>query len=801
MALITDPDNLSQGFVTSPADAAWTSSSGANTTITGTATLPATTAGDYFEIRDHSTPGNNGLYLATGTPTTSSISCTKQTGSNPVNAGAEAVRFLGRNNAAGDKKMVHYDRDARKIWLLPKGNLVSEDGVTLLCLHSFTKEEWLNDADLVPHPFPMTGVTPEQFELGVDPSGNYNGWAFVDNTVRKIVRTGGWREFSSLGVLNQEWVGVVTLGSFEDETQGTGDLAYYQQGSDQTDTAAGVAFSFTGPVNEAVKSYDFVTTVATYTSIAITGTNTITRSTGSWITEGYKKGGQITILTAEDSANNGTWTITSTPTATVLVVNGPLTNNAADTALTASVNNRNVLNVFLRVRDADTNGKTFAFSNLSAIGVSAVDNKVFRFPITNAADLKITETDANIAANSPYTQIAVRYFSGAFSKEVDSATNRDYGIVIDVGTFSGIDGSTASGAVLTSAAGGIPTDTTYTGGTITVHDGTPDGTTYTISGTPTATTVTITTTFPATEGSLSFTIQRATPISATAEKIYEKVQYLLRQASDIDSTSSVITGKTGQALLRFVGDTLEAGQAAPSNPNGGGSGVIIMGFDSNDTNRLTFYDNTATARNYPFVAAGSIAFNANLEDDGSAKYWMFFEYVKRSAVADLAISASSGSTASIDSAGANLPTVAQNNYIKIAGATNPANNGIWIVTDASPTTSQFDARKVDGATVANQTAFSGTIDDNPVDSPDALIVNNNAGSPITGTISGPSVAFDFDYDNNVQGGRTAATNAAIVLRALGLTLAQPVQTTGTITRATGLSFSLVAALERNYSNV
>lgn len=796
MALITDPDNLSQGFITTPSDAAWTASSGANTTITGVASLPGMTALDYFEIRDHSVPGNNGLYQATGSPTTSSISCTKITGVNPVNASAETVRFLGRNNAAGDKKMVHFDADARRIHLLPKGNLTNE-GVTLQCLYSFQKEEWKDDADLVKHPDPMTGITPESFEIGVDPSGNYNGWRFIDNTTRKLVRTGGWREYDASSNLMQEWVGVVTLGSFEDSVN---DNAYYQQGNDPTDTAAGVSFTFAGPVNEPVKSYDRVTAVAQYTSIAITGQNTITRSAGNWITEGYKKGGQFTITGAEDAGNNGTFVI-ATVTTTVITVSGtPLTNNAADTAMTVSVNDRNVLNVFLRIRDGDTNGKTFAQARLSDIGVTAVDNKVFRYPLSNATDLKIEETDANIVANTPYTEIKVRYFDQAFSIEVDSGTNRDFGIVVDVGTHSGVDGSyTSGGTVLTTAEGGM-TASQFNGGVLTVHDGTPDGATYSIS-TNAAGTITITGgTFPALESNASFTAQRATPVVATAEEIYEKVQYSLRQASDIDVTDQIVTGKTASALLRFVGDTLEAGQATPTNPNGGGSGVIIMGFSANDTNRLTFYDNTAVARNFPFVAAGTINFNANLVNDTNAKYWMFFEYARRKVVSDLAISAASGSTASIDSAGANLPTgLAQNDYVNIQGCTNAANNGIWIITDAAPSTSQFDARKVDGQTVVNEGSGSRTVDDDPIDTPQAIIVNNNAGSPITGTISGASVSFDFDYDNNVQGGRTAATNAPIVLRAIGDNLAQFVQTTGTITRATGLSFSLVAALERNYA--
>ena len=178
---------------------------------------------------------------------------------------------------------------------------------------------------------------------------------------------------------------------------------------------------------------------------------------------------------------------------------------------------------------------------------------------------------------------------------------------------------------------------------------------------------------------------------------------------------------------------------------------------------------------------------------------MFFAYTKRTTVTDFAISAASGSTASFDSAGANLPTVVQNDYVRLTDMLNPQNNGIWVVTDATPTTSQFDARKVDGATVVNETSTSHPIDQKPIDSPQAIVVNNNAGSSISGAIGAASIAFDFDYDNNVQGGRTAATNAPIVIRAIGLEDAQFAETTGTITRATGLSFSVVAALERNYS--
>ena len=269
-------------------------------------------------------------------------------------------------------------------------------------------------------------------------------------------------------------------------------------------------------------------------------------------------------------------------------------------------------------------GQTYSQSQLSDIGVTALASQAYRFPISTGTDLKISESDVNIAANSPYTQINIKYFDQAFQRDVDSVgTNRNFGIVIDVGTHSGVDGSfSSSGSVLTTTEGGI-TGANYTGGTLIIHEGTAKGT-YTISGTPTSTSVTITGTFPDAGTNVSFTLQRATPVVATAKQIYEKVQYQLRQNSDIDTTDQTVTGKTADLLLRFVGDTLEAGTLSPSNPNGGGSGVMIEGFQSSDTNSLVFRDNGATNRTYPFVAVLTINFGDNLKNDASAVYWIYF---------------------------------------------------------------------------------------------------------------------------------------------------------------------------------
>lgn len=102
--------------------------------------------------------------------------------------------------------------------------------------------------------------------------------------------------------------------------------------------------------------------------------------------------------------------------------------------------------------------------------------------------------------------------------------------------------------------------------------------------------------------------------SATAEQIYAKVQYLLRQSADMDSGPGTVPGQTAGALLSFVGDTLVTG-----------TGVYIDGFNPNDTNRITFTDNNAVPRTFPYKAGGSLVFNANLSGDTAATYRLFFQ--------------------------------------------------------------------------------------------------------------------------------------------------------------------------------
>ena len=394
--------------------------------------------------------------------------------------------------------------------------------------------------------------------------------------------------------------------------------------------------------------------------------------------------------------------------------------NIAADATTTTFDDRTFFKGFVREYNYKYKDSILADTGKTATGANLVN-----LLLSNEADLDIQVNDAGITA-SPYSEINVKYFASDFNKDIDTvAAPRAFGIVIDVGTHSGVDGVSNGTTTFTTAAAGI-VGANYTGGTLTVHEGAGKGV-YTISGTPTTTNVTTTVAVPGSASGLSFTLQRAAPVSATLKQIYTKIQYQLRQNSNINGLASAgaVTGKTASILLNFVGSDLKAGFYVPTNPNGGGTGVTIQGYATADTNSFNSYDNTSTlavpvVRNYPYAAAGTITFNTPLVGAGSSYRLMF-----------------------------TAPPGAGNDY-----------------------------------------GESG-----------AITVNNAAGTPITGTISAASIAFDYDYDGNVQGGFTGGTDRPVTLVGVrpGTGAAKFVVATGTLSRSKAISLSLVAEVDRVYA--
>jgi hypothetical protein len=818
MALITDPDNLDQGTEFAVANFVITTPGvGADSTFTGTS-MGSLIATDFFEIREHSDPLANGLWrVVTVNGDTSDYEVDKiSNGAVPATAGSEAALWLGDDTTAADEKSVYLDTLVEEIWLLEQGDL-SIDGVEMRALHSFIKDRWKDDQLLIDSgAFPMVGISfaAGQWEFGEDPSGNNSDWKLkvdvassVDSV--RLIRKAGFDEKDNAGVTQKKFFNVTTLGTFED----TLDQAEFFFGSDfQVDNT--MLYAFTGVVDEPVQYYDNITPADAGTGFAFTTSDTLTRNDGGdWIAEGYVEGGLIEIsnanLAANDNENTGDIVIL-TISATVLTTTGtPWTNDAADNVMTSAYDNKNAFTTIIRVRDADPKGKTFDSADLAAAGETAISSKVIKFPLANAPDQDIDATDGQVVT-SPWTEVRLRYLAGTYNRAVDSVTLRDWGIVADVGTYSQSNGVSIGTVLVTSAdltlgAGEDLTD--YTGGTLTIHDATaPDRDTHTISGTPVdnggTLEITLTSALTNSESALSFTMDRLVPITPVVQNIYEKIQYQLRQATDIDESVGTIIGKMTGPLAAFVGANITFGGAQSPNDNGGGTGVIVEGFNSNDTNNMFFVDNGGTARNFPFVAAGNLVFNTNLTADTDPEFFMYFEYTTRTNLADAATVGPSADTMDLESPGSFLPALIVNDYIRLAGFAEAGNNGLFIVTVVNVSTQDYTVRRVDGEDVGTaETTQTIDVDENPFNSPDAILVNDNAGSPIVGAASTSPVSFDFDYDNNIQGGRDFGEDADIVLKAIGLETGQYVEVQGlTITRATGLSFSATAALERNYDN-
>ena len=130
------------------------------------------------------------------------------------------------------------DTSALTIALSVAGNL-SNDGVAMQALYSFLKEEWKSDTSLIPYPFPMVSITPEQFEF-------IEGWVPANDLTRNLTRFAGWREINAAGAIEREYMGEVSLGNID-----SADTGYYAFSSDTAKTD----FDFTGPINQAIQTF------------------------------------------------------------------------------------------------------------------------------------------------------------------------------------------------------------------------------------------------------------------------------------------------------------------------------------------------------------------------------------------------------------------------------------------------------------------------------------------------------------------------------------------------------------------
>ena len=668
MPILTLPSEIKQGQSFSVSDAVFgVGGGGADINITSAGSeLPPLNLDDKFEIRDHSLTQNNGLYQVTAVTTLlDDYECNKISGSAPVVASSEAITTLG---ATGDSKNIFYDTAGLAIYLIEQNGLTAL-GVTAQAIYSHAKDTWKDDSFIIANaPFPLVTIDADagKFEIGTDGTNN-NGFTWRDDIVysirtRKLLRNAGWNERNSSGIILSRYFGAITLGAFEDPAN---DLAYFQFGNNTTvdDT---VDFDFAGPVNEAVRFFNRIGNPAGLEFLSVIA---LTASTGTFITDGFVVGGQITISAADESGNNGTFRITGVTANQIDVSGVTFTIDASDTNAILIVDNDNAITLRIRVRDADPNGKTFAQANLASAGKTIIGNFVFSFPLANATDLDISATDNTITGSTPYTGMFITYFSSAQARAGLVGGSFNFGIIVD-----GNNG--------------------------------------------------------------------------TSQEVYEFVQFQLRSTGDIDDDGDTAIGRTMDGLMRFVGAELQVGSTDggltfPRNPDGGGSGVYIDNLNAISANDVIFYDNTGTARANPETIAVTLDFNSTIINDTLSEFDLFYDRTIRTNVTDFEIV-----TATIDqilSTGNNLPNnseITTSAYVRIGGLTggDAAMNGVFQIQTITATT-RWDVVRYDSATITTVASTAADVDQNCIDTPDAIIVHTNI-------VIQEAVDIDFVAANN-----------------------------------------------------
>lgn len=329
------------------------------------------------------------------------------------------------------------------------------DGVNWQAFFSFLKEEWRvlagglgNAVDLNKFKFPMIyGLPTAQYIMGGINGDAASAWTFndangveatdIEGTTRQLLRDGGWQERNASDEVLREYPNYTTLGALDSDAQAT-----YQQGRSDQDP---VNFKLTGPVNQAVLTLGPPTTPGNIVFAA----TTITRSTGDWTAAGFKLGDYVTIRSAEDTANDGTFgPITALSATVITIASASFTPNVDDDTATFLPNHK-----FYTALRARKKGRSYASAVHADAGISAtvgIVPQVNSFPLGHIVDPAIVEEDGVLSggdgtANGDFFQKTENHTTGS-----DGVTQAASSTAADSFTFTSAGStfdSTARGSV------------------------------------------------------------------------------------------------------------------------------------------------------------------------------------------------------------------------------------------------------------------------------------------------------------------------------------------------------------------
>ena len=558
--------------------------------------------------------------------------------------------YTASKNNAGQPAQLLIDYDDRKFALTaPKYGSIGSGSTTLVgfggtggvtgqALYSKFKQIWKEDNIAVKFPFPMEAITPESFEF-------INGWEPDDTTeldyfttqgisttaaiTRKLIKDCGWAERTTVAdgnKIKRKYFGIITLGEIALPTNEDGDTPvnatiYCSQLNPAT------RFEFNG--SDVVSNRIAVTApmVDMYTGSRVVYQEPTSTPVGIGLTHNnfyfIRFESDNAVTGARSGERHGTVGVT---TAFRIQFHSTLTD---------ALNNTNIIPLTNSAGIASIRHQSEApnfFFDITEEGGAANEPFLFEFS-AGAPDYQVLYNYDN------YFKIYNREKARTYAEQAISqvgVTQINYQ-AYRVPLATTVDSNLQTAGVDISDGTLGESGTTYAGIGVSFHQ-TPvtrfvGGQPYQFNVTIDANQKTIAAVYQYVQGLLR-TPNRTTE-GTGAGLAYTSMNSLSAIGFGTDDRGArneygndLRVGVTEEPLLEFIGNTLYAklrndiyGEIDPGETN---HGVYIANVSSGQLTDVVYYDNTGATRTEPFVSSYNLVFNTNLNADGDARFWIFY---------------------------------------------------------------------------------------------------------------------------------------------------------------------------------
>ena len=514
-------------------------------------------------------------------------------------------------------------------------------GVTGQALYSKFKQIWKTDDIAVKFPFPMEAITPESFEF-------INGWEPDDTTeldwftsggagiatgpaiTRKLIKDCGWAERTTVAdgnKIKRKYFGIITLGAIALPTNEDGDTSvnatiYCSQLNPATrfefngsDVAAGFV-SVTSPMVDMYTGSRVVYQEPTSTPVgfglthnnfyyirfesdnAITGARSGERHGTVGVTTDFRIQFHPTLTDALNNTNKIALTEGQSGIASIrhqseapnfffdITEEGGAANEPFLYEFSAGAPDYQVLynyDNYFKIYNREK-ARTYAEQAISQVGVTQINYQAYRIPLATSVDsnlqtagVDISDTTLGNPAGDTYTGIGVSFHQSPVTYIVNNQPYQ-FNVTIDANQKT------------------IAAVYQYVQGLLRTPSRTTEGT-------------------GAGEAYVSMNSLSAVGFGTDDRGARNEYGNDLR------------VGITEEPLLEFIGNTLNAKLRNDIYSETGGAanhGVYIRNVSSGQLTDVVYYDNTGNPRTEPFVSSYDLVFNTNLNADGDARFWIFF---------------------------------------------------------------------------------------------------------------------------------------------------------------------------------